>query len=160
MLKNKKYSMNIEDANSTLQNVFAELDMKPNSIPFDKIVLRGLANTVFAKTCKIIATIFLIISLFTPLAFINNDFVVEPSVGASKIIITDHQLYDDHFSLVLQGNNINYDDIYARLPDGSFVFPSSVNRDNGLVIFPFTESSLNIYIPDINGNVLQAVLTK
>ncbi len=144
----------------TVQNVFAELNMTPNSTPFDKIVLKGLANTVFARTCRYISLAFLIASLLTPLAFINSTFIVENKESESKIVISDHQLYDDHFTMVLSGTDINYDDIYARLPDGSFVFPSSIDRTNGFVTFPFDDASLNIYIPDINGNILQAILTK
>ena len=45
--KKKNYEMNIDTANAILQNVFAAEAKAPNTIPFDKLVLREKANTRF-----------------------------------------------------------------------------------------------------------------
>ncbi len=155
----KRYSVDIESANTTLQNILQECDKEPNSIPFDKLVYSNTLHTAYAKTCRIVSLLLLMFICISPLFFRNPGFSVKNSGFLEKIIVIDHQLYDDRFVLYLSGTNINYNDIYARKNDGTFVFPMSMDEDMGEVVFPFENSSLNIYIPDISGNMLQAVLT-
>ncbi len=158
MIGRKKYSMDIKSADATLQNVLKECNKEPNTVPFDRLVHISAANVAFAKICRIASLCLLVLLSLSPLAFIDTGFSVKNSGLIEKIIVSDHELYEDRFIMRLSGSNIEYDDIYARKPDGAFVFPSSINEDTGEVVFPFEGQSLNIYIPDVNGKVLQAIL--
>lgn len=154
--------MDINTANQTLQNVFAACNKKPNTIPFDKLVLRGLAQTTLVSICKWSAAVFLLLVLLSPLAFRNPDFSVSSKGFGQRIAIVDHHLYTSSFEMELSGGNIDYTNIYAKKPDGTVVFPSSVslNGKTMTVRIPYDGTSLNIYIPDTDGNIIQAVLSK
>lgn len=162
MFFKKKYNMDMNTANQTLQNVFAACNQQPNTIPFDKLMLKGLAQTALVSACKWIAAAFLVLVLVSPLAFQSSDFSVSSKGFRESIAITDHQLYADEFKMVLNGSDIDYNNIYAKKPDGTFVFPSSINvaNDTLIVTIPYEGVSLNIYIPDKNGKVLQAILSE
>lgn len=160
MFFKKKYSMDMNTANQTLQNVFAACNQQPNTIPFDKLVLKGLAQTTLVKFCKWSAAVFLLLVLLAPLTFRNPDFIVSSKGFGQQIAIEDHQLYEDHFIMRLSGENVDYDNIYAKKPDGTVVFPSSADPSERSVVIPYDGSSLNIYIPDNSGNVLQALLSE
>lgn len=160
MFFKKKYSMDMDTANQTLQNVFAACNQQPNTIPFDKLVLKGLAQTTLVKGCKWSAAGFLLLVLLAPLAFRNTDFTVSSRGFGQQIAIEDHQLYENYFIMRLSGENVDYDNIYAKKTDGTVVFPSSVDPAERSVVIPYDGSSLNIYIPDSSGNVLQAILSE
>lgn len=51
--------MNIDSANAALQNIFAACDQKPNTMPFDTILLRQQANTRSYAIAKHIAELFI-----------------------------------------------------------------------------------------------------
>ena len=159
MIGRKKYSMDLKSANDILQNVLKENNKEPNTVPFDRLVLTNTVNVAFAKIGRIASLCLLVLIALSPLAFRDPGFSVKNSGLIEKIIVTDHQLYPDRFVLYLKGSNINFGDIYARKSDGTFVFPEAIDEDAGEVTFPFEGQSLNIYIPDINGKVLQAILS-
>ena len=159
MIGRKKYSMDLKSANDILQNVLKENNKEPNTVPFDRLVFSNTVNVAFAKTGRIASLCLLVLIALSPLAFRDNGFSVRNSGLIEKIIVSDHQLYSDHFVMYLKGSNIDYGNIYARKPDGTFVFPVSVDEETGEVAFPYEGLSLNIYIPDLNGKVLQAILS-
>ncbi len=159
MIGRKKYSMDLKSANDILQNVLKENNKEPNTVPFDRLVLSNTVNVAFAKTGRIASLCLLVLIALSPLAFRDNGFSVRNSSLIEKIIVSDHQLYSDHFVMYLKGSNIDYDNIYARKPDGTFVFPTYTDTEAGEVTFPYEGLSLNIYIPDLNGKVLQAILS-
>ncbi len=158
----KKYSMDLNTANDILQNVFAAGDVAPNTIPFDKLVLRGMAQTTLVKCCMSVAIGMLVLVLLAPLAFRSSDFKVTDKSALKVFEIMDHTLYQSEFMLTIKGSNIDYKGIYAKKIDESIVFPLRVRFVNGdtEVTFPYDGDALNLYIPDQNGNVLHAVLSE
>ncbi len=159
MIGRKRYSMDLKSADATLQNVLKECNKEPNTVPFDRLVHMNTVNVAFAKICRIASLCLLVLISVSPLAFIDTGFSVKNTGIMEKIIVADHELYSDHFVIYLNGDNIKYDEIFAVKSDGDYVFPSSMNRETGEVVFPFEGQTLNIYIPDSNGKVLQAILS-
>ena len=157
--KNLRYQMDLKSANDTLQSVLKTCDKEPNTIPFDRLVFNNNVNAAYTKVCRYLSLTLLLFVILSPLTFRDTGFSVRNSGLIEKIIVTDHALYEDHFILHLSGSSIDYQDIYARKNDGNYVFPSSVSEEEGEVVFPYEGSSLNIYVPDLNGKVLHAILT-
>ena len=59
----------------------------------------------------------------------------------------------------LAGTDIDYEGIYAKKENGTVIYP--IETDNGgTVKFRFESGTLNIFIPDTEGGVVQAVLSK
>ena len=64
--KKHRYEMDIKLANETLQNIFAACDRAPNTIPFDKLVLRQKTNTRLYNILLIITAILFLLTLLFP----------------------------------------------------------------------------------------------
>lgn len=160
MIGGKKYSMDLESANSILQNVLKENNKEPNTIPFNKLVQTNKVNTAYAKICRITSIVLLVAICVAPLFFGDRAFSVHKTGAFEGIIVADHQLYEDHFVMYLKGNNINYHDIYARKNDGTFIFPSEIDEEAGVVTFPYSGGGMIIFVPDAGGRILQAVLSE
>ena len=160
-MKHMKYSMDMQTANDILQNVFLAGEQAPNTIPFDKLVLRGKARTTLISVALWISTVMLVLILLSPLAF-RSSFKVEDHGVGNSVRITSHQLYTDVFVLLIAGDHVDYDAIYALKNDGTPVYPTHIRfvNDEIEVTLPYDGSALNIYIPDDNGNTLQAVLSE
>lgn len=156
----KTYSMNKKDATDTLSNVFDACNVSHNSVPFDKIMLRSMAETKFVTISKYIGMAFLVICMLVPLTFRRDQtFSLTSGKIRQPIVVVDHQLYDKYFVMVLFGNGIDWDNIHCVDETGAIIYPSSIDNKNGTVIFPCESKSLNIYIPDVDGSVLQGLLS-
>ena len=161
MFFRKNYNLSKNEASETLKNVFAASNRTPNTTSFDMLILRGLAHTTMVTTCKWIATACVFLLLVAPVALINNDIKIESKgIASDTIIITDHRLYTDRFVLMLNGNNIEYDSIYARNKEGDVIFPSVIDKENSLIEFPYNNESLTVYIPNSSGHVLTATMSE
>ncbi len=68
--KKKTYQMDMDTANTALQNIFAACEKTPNTIPFDKLVLRQSAYTKPFDNLLIILTIALTLTILAPLPFL------------------------------------------------------------------------------------------
>ena len=79
----------------------------------------------------------------------------------TDITVTNHYLDEENECFVMQitGSNIDYDGIYARRENGAIIYPIDSDR-SGTVRFRFEKGTLNIYIPDTEGGIVQAVLSK
>ena len=80
-------------------------------------------------------------------------------MAIDKIVIVDHSLYEDHFTLKLAGNDIDYDSIYARDNSGRVFLPSECYTQEVIVTFPYENEGLTIYISDTYGHTLNATLS-
>ena len=80
-------------------------------------------------------------------------------IAPDKIIIEDYSLYNDHFTLKLIGDDIDYEAIYAKTANGKTVVPTGYDKDSGEVIFPYAHEGLTIYISDEHGHTLNAKLS-
>ena len=159
-MKSHKYDMDLETANQTLQNVFAACNQKPNTIPFEKIVLRKKAKTAAVVACKYISLLFLILVLLSPFCFYNNDFRVYDNSGISKPIIVEAHYYEnDCFTIKFRGDNINYDEISVVDESDTVSAPDEIIKPESTIRIYQPHGTLNIYVPDYNGNTLHAVLS-
>ena len=158
--RGKKYSMPRQAAGDVLMNVLEACNVESSNINFDLLVLKGLAQTNLVDSCKWIAIGFLFLVLVSPVALANTQLKVErTSMAVDKIAIVDHSLYEDHVTLKLAGNDIDYDSIYARDNSGRVILPSECDTQEGIVTFPYENEGLTIYISDTYGHTLNATLS-
>ena len=79
-----------------------------------------------------------------------------PSIDQDNVIMKDGEL-QIYLNDSLSG--INYNRLYAMDDNEKQVSPLSYNQENGLVIFPLKEGSLDIYVEDMVGNKNQATFS-
>lgn len=77
--KRKKYHMNKEQADATLQKVFAACEQSPNTTSFDKLLLHRQLNTRLLDNMLILTAIILLLTFLSPLviASVNEVFPEE-----------------------------------------------------------------------------------
>lgn len=157
-----KYNMDINTANDILQNVFAAKQQAPNTTPFDKIVLKSKARTSLVTSCMWVGIIMLCLTILSPLAFRSTDFKVTDFTEAQNLQIIEHQLFTEEFVMIVSGSKLDYQSVYASKNDGSVIFPSRIRFINGNaeITIPYDGEALNLFIPDTDGNVMQAILSE
>ncbi len=158
--RSRKYNMPKQAAVDVLKNVLEASNVETPNINFDLLLLKGLAQTNLVDFCKWIGIGFLFLVLVSPVALMNSQLKVDRAgIAPDKIIIEDYSLYNDHFTLKLIGDDIDYEAIFAKTADGKTIVPTGYDRDSGEVIFPYPHEGLTIYISDEHGHTLNAKLS-
>ena len=155
--RNKIYSINKKAANEALQNVFAACEQTPNTKSLDALLIKNIANTTLVKIGKWMSVALLILILFCPLVFYMAGKDAQDLTKKTDIKVTRHYLDEDNecFVMELSGSDIYYEGIYAKKDDGSIIYP--VEASDGTVKFHFENGTINIFIPDTEGGIVQAV---
>lgn len=158
--RGKKYNMPKQAAGDVLMNVLEACNIETPNINFDWLLLKGFAQTDLVDFCKWIAIGFLFLALVSPVALMNSQLKIDRAgIAPDKIIIEDHILYNDHFTLKLIGEDIDFEGIYAKTADGRTIVPLGFDRNTGEVTFPYSNEGLTIYISDKHGHTLNATLS-
>ena len=159
--RNKVYSINKKAANEALQNVFAACEQTPNTQSLDALLFKNIANTTLVKLGKWLSIALLLLILLCPLVFYMAGKNAGTKTHKAEIAVTNHYLDEENdcFVMELSGNDIYYEGIYAKNETGSVIYPIETDQ-NGTVKFHFESGTLNIFIPDTEGGIVQAVLSK
>ena len=163
--KNNTYSIDITKANETLQNVFAVCDHIPNTIPFDKLVLRQKAKTRCFTIGKYISGLFIVLLFLVPFVFPHSPITLTKNSNSTgtDVSITNHYISEGKFVLTLSGDDIDYSRCYASSlnSDGTYEdYPIiSCDPDEHTIVFTYPKKTLNIYIYTEDGECLQLLLT-
>ncbi len=150
-----EYTIDTEVADQMLQNVFKSVGQKPNTIPFDKLLLRQKAKTGNLRIARAVAVAALIFTFIMPFVF-RKSYMDH----TKPQIIQD---YKEEGMLWIQLNDIDsgvdFSTIYAKTEDGTILLPAKIDAKAQKVAFEIKEKTLNIYISDYSGNVTHAVYT-
>ncbi len=159
--RNKTYSINRKAANEALQNVFAACEQTPNTQSLDALLFKNIANTTLVKAGKWMSVALLVLILLSPLAFYMAREDGSRKPHKTDITVTNHYLDEENecFVMEIEGSDIDYDGIYAKRENGAVIYPIE-SDENGIIKFRFEKGTLNIYIPDTEGGIVQAVLSK
>lgn len=158
--KKNKYEMNIDTANEILQNVFAAESKTPNTVPFDKLVLRQKANTRFYDRILVILFLVLLLTFLSPLAL--TPLTGNPNTGfiSNSVELVDDYVEEGFLYLQLDGMLILYEDAYLETADGTQYSVISYDESIGTLCFPYIEGTeSNIYIPLEGGQTFHLLLT-
>ena len=104
--KNKKYQMDMDTANAALQNILAACDQAPNTIPFDKIVLRQKANTKPYNRLIVLTAVLLLLTFLSPLTIVPIATRLEPYFTPKPIKLVKDYIEDDILYLQFSGDDI------------------------------------------------------
>ena len=158
--KNKIYKMDPGQANSALQNIFAACDQTPNTIPFDKLLLRQKLNTRKYDILLCVIALALFFTFLSPLVIVPLSQSVEQMTAPEPVTLLKDYCKDDILYLELSGDGILYEEAYLNTPDGQRLYPLSFDRKTKTIAFPFLSGEeCNIYIPLENGQFLHLLLS-
>lgn len=155
-----KYTMDLKQADQTLQNIFAACEQKPNTIPFDKIVLRQRAKTRSFTLGKYLCLLFIVLLFIVPFVFPHSHAKISSTQNySSNLEVESHYVSGSQFTLFLSGEDIDYADSYASAADGTIYLPVGSDATEHKIVFPYVGKEVNIYIYDSKGNYIQLLLT-
>ena len=158
--KNKQYQMDMDAANAALQNIFAACDKAPNTIPFDKIILRQNANTKPYNVLIIITSILLLLTFLGPLTVVPIATYMERFWAPDPVALINDFLEEDLLHLEFTGDHILYEECYMETLDGVRIEAASFDSKQGTICFPYDSThEVNIYIPIKGGSELHFLLT-
>lgn len=147
--KKKEEKLSIEQADIALQNIFAACNMPPNTIPFDKIVLRQKVNTLFFKVSISVASAALLLTLLAPLPFLLIDSKIHHLKGSSIEILSDG-LYQN--TIFLQSASaLSVNDCYIIHSDGTASLPAAYDSLTKTIYFPYARDCLSVHLETETG---------
>lgn len=157
--KKKRYSMDLKQADSTLQNIFAACDRKPNVISFDKLRLRQKLNTRVYNRLLLLTGLVLLLTFFSPFAVSPVTELLAGENGQPVALVSD-SMEGDLLTLTLSGSGILFDQAYQELPDGSVEAALSYDKKAKTISFSYHEEiTVNIYIPVTDQSPLHLVVS-
>ena len=158
--KNKIYKMDPGQANSALQNIFAACEQAPNTIPFDKLLLRRKLNTRKYDILLCVIAFALSVTLLLPVIIVPLARSVEQITAPEPVTLLNDYLDNGRLFLELSGDGILYESTYLNTMDGQTLEPLSFDKKTKTIAFPFLEGEeCNIYIPVENGQVLHLLIS-
>lgn len=155
-MEQQNYNIDKNTANDLLNNVLDSCNIPPSSKSIEKIMLKRSIEVKPIIFFKYISIILLLFCICTPLLF-RPDPTFSLVTKSKNVVVSSHNLYEGFFVMSLSGE-ADYKNIYAKKDDGAIIFPDTSDSSTGVVIFPYNGDSLNIYIPTMSGECIQAVL--
>ena len=156
--RKKKYKMDTNTADQTLQNVLAACNRPASTLPVDKLMLNRKMTRAPYIHAIILATCALILCLLCPLAFVPRFLPLEAvSASGEAITLTGSYESDGYNYIRLSEQNIDLDRTYMQTNSGKHFAAKASRKDT--VQFPYPSEESNIYICDTNGQVLHLLLT-
>lgn len=158
--KKKKYKMDMSTANAALQNILAACDQAPNTIPFDKLVLRQKADTLPYNRLIVLTSLLLFFTFLSPLLVVPAATYIAEITAPEPVVMVNDYVEDNILYLEFTGDNIIYEQAYMEMTDGTRVEVLSYDIQKGLISFPYDATQeANIYIPIEDNQPLHFLLT-
>jgi len=152
--KKKEFHMDVKAADQTLQNVFEACNKGPNTVPFDKILLRCRYNGSSFDICIICSIILLAITLLVPLKLLPAF-----NYNSNRLTLVTHEQYSDYLLVTVSQQDISLEDCYFSDFDGNVVYAVGYNPLGRTVKFPFPDKEVNLTITTDSGTELHLLFT-
>lgn len=158
--KNKTYQMDMNTANATLQNVFAACNQAPNTIPFDKLVLRQKSDTKIYNRLLFVTAVVLTFTFLLPVFIVPASTLITGTASRRPVALIDDYIEDNILILTFTGDAIQYEDAYFEFPDGHIEYALSYDASKQTICFRYyDDAEINIYIPIKNDQTLHLLIT-
>ncbi len=156
--RKKRYKMDTNTADQTLQNVFSACNKPANTLSVEKLLQnRKMSHAPYIHAI-ILSAFALILCLLSPLAFIPHGLPLETiSASGGTITLVGSFEADDYLYIRLSDQNIDLSRTYMETNSGKRFAAISFQKDTIQFSYPSEESNLFIY--DTNGQALHLLLT-
>lgn len=158
--KTKKYKLDTAQANQALQNIFAACDNKPNTIPFDKLILRQKMNTGKYDKLLLVTYIALFLTFISPLVIVPFATQTRDWRAPEAVAMIDSYVSDGYLYVRMEGDNILYSEAYLVKNDGTVIPVHSYDTKEKTLCFSYSnDTESNIYIPVKDSSDFHLLLT-
>lgn len=156
----KKYKMNVQLAESTLQNVFCACNVKSNTASIKKLQEKQQREAVYYRIilfCIFNVIIFILLSPFYFRSFPAK--ISELESTSSTLKVSQYHMQNGIFYITFDGDNINYNEITLSDSKSNQLQLLSYNEETATISFLYTDEELNLFVPQKNGKVLHLLLS-
>lgn len=158
--RKKKYELNMDMADNTLQNILSSCNRSPNILPLNQIVTRQKVSTRLYERLTLIASVLLLLTFLLPLYIIPLSRLTEAFFTPAPVVLVHHYLEGDSLYLEFSGDNIAFEDAYMVTTDGETYYPLSYDQADKRICFPYPEGEeILFHIPVKNSQEIQLLLT-
>ncbi|MBR6309111.1 MAG: hypothetical protein IKR39_10950 [Lachnospiraceae bacterium] len=159
-MKKKTYSIDINTAGKMLENVFAKAETSPNTVPFDKIVLRSKQNLFTDNLFIVLSSLIFVVTLLMPLFFPHSKMMVSVDAASSRpLTVKEHHMTESTFSITFDGLPVDVVNSYMVDDDDETVSIVEYDSATNTVVFPYDKKEYNIYVYDTNGKCIHLLLS-
>ena len=159
-MKKKTYSMDIDTAGKMLENVFAKAKTTPNTVPFDKIVLRSKQNLFSDNLFIVLSAVVFVITLIMPLFFPPAKAFMSVDAGSGRpLTVKEHCMTETTFSITFDGLPVDVENSYMLDHDDREVSASSYDSATNTIVFPFDRKEYDIFVYDTSGKCIHLLLS-
>ncbi len=160
LFKPKKYSVDVRTADKILQNVFAESNVKPNTISFETLIKKNRLSLVSDNIYLVISLVLFLFTLIGPLFLPRSgmQLTVESSRDR-QLSIASHHANPGTFTLRLNGPAVDLSTTYMVDSEGNEFRPRHYDPVSNTIIFPMDSGDYNIFIYDVDGQCLHLLLS-
>ena len=137
--KTKKYKLDTAQANQALQNIFAACDNKPNTIPFDKLILRQKMNTGKYDRLLLVTYIALFLTFISPLVIVPFATQTRDWRAPEAVAMIDSYVSDGYLYVRMEGDNIKEKTLcfsYSNDTESNIYIPVKDSSDFHLLLTP------------------------
>lgn len=152
--KETEYKMDLKSADRILQNVFEDVGEKPNTVPFDKIVLRCKYNGFTFDLCIILAVLLFVLTLLSPLKLKADSDDERKNFG-----VAFHEQYGNELLITLNRKDIDLSECFFSDADGNVTRALYFNSLGKTLAFPMPDEEVTITITEESGGVLKLLFT-
>lgn len=146
--KKKIYQMDMKQANEALQNIFAACNQAPNTIPFDKLILRKQLNTKRYTRLIVITVLTLVLTFVSPYAIVPLCQMLSPEEPSKTVTLLEDYREGDILYLTFSQGNVLYGEAYLETAEGEIIPALSYDAKTNTIAFPYiADEECNIYIP-------------
>lgn len=160
MKNHKKYTMDAQLADSTLNNVFKACNIKIQTKSVRQIQEKHRKEAYGYWIIMITALAALLLLLISPFFFRPSPATVTTMPDQTTTAqVYQHHVEDGIFYITFSGSGIEYSRIYLMDNTGTREKILSYNAKKSTIAFPYSDKELNIFIPEDNGSVLHILLS-
>ena len=152
--KDYEFKMDVKEADKILQSVFEDVGEKPNTVPFDKILLRCKYNGIAYDICILATVLLLTLTLLAPIIFYPGFGKELPTFS-----VVTHEQYGEQLYISLSRGDIAISKCYYVNAQGDRTEATYFNALGRCIVFPMPDEEVTIIVTEESGKELHLLFT-
>lgn len=155
----KKYTLTIDTADKTLQNIFAACEQTPNNIPLQRLASQKSAIVKPLNIMIGVCHFVLFIVLLLPFVMHQPKYHFTTYNKYDSFYIKEHYAEQENVFIRVNTTELNLSKCYMVDSKGAQYPVKDFNTTTNTLILPFYDDFGDIYLSDESGHTLHVLLT-
>lgn len=155
----QKYTLNLDTANQTLQNIFEACEQTPNDVPLQILASQKDAIVRPISVMVWVCHIVLFLVLLLPFLLNQTKYQFTSYTSFDSFYVKENYAEEKNIYIRLNSNDIDFTKCYLIDSQGTEIAASDFNTSTNTITFPYDDSNVDIYVSDQQNQVLHLLLT-